>query len=175
MFRHEFFKIIGKLKFWIMALMIGLTKFAAVFTLDGNEFNLIFIEKCITKCIMTLELGNTWLSDITFCIMCFVAYAVSDENMKKLLSLGCVGYLVIQLLFSQFIVANRFVSNTLDEVYVNMAYQKILEYEKETGKTLDSWELKELLENDKIALSRFANAIIDAKEKLNHISKIIGE
>lgn len=78
MFRHEFFKIIGKLKFWIMAFMIGLTKFAAVFTLDGNEFNLIFIEKCKTKCIMTLELGNTWLSDITFCIMCFVAYAVSD-------------------------------------------------------------------------------------------------
>lgn len=61
------------------------------------------------------------------------AYAVSDENMKKLLSLSCVGYLVIQLLFSQFIVSNRFVSNTLDEVYVNMAYQKILEYEKETG------------------------------------------
>ena len=27
-------------------------------------------------------------------------------------------------------------SNTLDEVYVNMAYQKILEYEKETGITV---------------------------------------
>lgn len=57
-----------------------------------------------------------------------------------------------------------------------MELLKLLDlYEKETGKTLDSWELKELLENDKIALSRFANAIIDAKEKLNHISKIIGE
>ena len=48
-------------------------------------------------------------------------------------------------------------------------------YENETGKSLDSWELKELLKNDEKALSLFANAIIDAKENLNHIRKIIGE
>ena len=48
-------------------------------------------------------------------------------------------------------------------------------YENETGKSLDSWELKELLKNDEKALSLFANAIIDAKENLNHIRKISGE
>lgn len=57
-----------------------------------------------------------------------------------------------------------------------MKLLKLLEqYEKETGKNIDSWELKELLKNDEKALNLFANAIIDAKENLNHISRIIGE
>ena len=68
--------------------------------------------------------------------MVLLAHAVSDENIKKVILLFCMGYLIIQLLFTQFIISNRYVSNTLDEVYVNMAYQKILEYEKETGITV---------------------------------------
>lgn len=46
-------------------------------------------------------------------------------------------------------------------------------YENETGKTLDSWELENLLKSDEKALHLFANAIVDARENLNHIRKII--
>lgn len=46
-------------------------------------------------------------------------------------------------------------------------------YEKETGKTLDSWELENLLKNNEKALHLFAYAIVDARENLNHIRKII--
>lgn len=46
-------------------------------------------------------------------------------------------------------------------------------YEKETGKSLDSWELENLLKNDEKALHLFASAIVDAKENLNRIRKII--
>lgn len=65
--------------------------------------------------------------------MVIIAYMVACEDMKRLLTIGCAAYLVVQLLFAQFIVSNRFVSNTLDEVYVNMAYQEVLKYEEETG------------------------------------------
>lgn len=37
------------------------------------------------------------------------------------------------MLFSNFVVTNHFVSNTLDEVHINMFYQEILKYEDETG------------------------------------------
>lgn len=66
-------------------------------------------------------------------LLAVTAYAVGTEKIHKLLSFAGVGYLMIQLLFSDFVVTNHFVSNTLDEVYVNMMYQEILEYEKETG------------------------------------------
>lgn len=62
-----------------------------------------------------------------------VAYISCFDNVKWLLSLGCIGYMLVQLIFCDFIVANRFVSNTLDEVYTNMMYQEVLKYEEETG------------------------------------------
>ncbi len=42
-------------------------------------------------------------------------------------------YLIIHLLFADFIVTSHFVSNTLDHVYINMMYEEILKYEKKTG------------------------------------------
>lgn len=62
-----------------------------------------------------------------------IAYVICNVQTRKILSIGCVCYLVIQLLFSNFVVTNHFVSNTLDKVYVNMFYQEILKYEEETG------------------------------------------
>lgn len=53
--------------------------------------------------------------------------------MYRLLTLGGVLYLTVQLLFVHFIVTNHFVSNTLDKVYANMVYEEILKYEEETG------------------------------------------
>ena len=46
-------------------------------------------------------------------------------------------------------------------------------YEQETGKSLDSWELENLLKTDEKALHLFAYAIVDARENLNRIRKII--
>lgn len=62
-----------------------------------------------------------------------MAYYVSFAKQQELLTCACVMYLVIQLLFGHFIVSNRFVSNTLDEVYTNMMYQEVVKYENETG------------------------------------------
>ncbi len=66
-------------------------------------------------------------------MLVIAAYAVSSLDVQKLLSVLCVGYILVQLLFSNFVVTNHFVSNTLDEVYTNMAYQEIIKYENEMG------------------------------------------
>ena len=66
-------------------------------------------------------------------LMAVIAYVVGIKEVRGLLTLGCVMYLVVHLLFADFVVTNHFVSNTLDEVYVKMMYQEILKYEEETG------------------------------------------
>lgn len=66
-------------------------------------------------------------------MLVITAYSVCNTSLHRLLSLGCAGYLMVQLLFSNFVVTDHFVSNTLDEVYVKMMYQEVLNYEKETG------------------------------------------
>lgn len=69
-------------------------------------------------------------------MMLAAAYCVCENSMQELLSLGGVCYLVIHMLFADFTVANHFVSNTLDEVYGHMVYERILEYEEKTGNTV---------------------------------------
>lgn len=66
-------------------------------------------------------------------LMSVTAYAVGIKEVRGILTLGCIMYLAVHLLFADFVVTNQFVSNTLDEVYVNMMYQEILKYEEETG------------------------------------------
>lgn len=66
-------------------------------------------------------------------MLAVVAYWISTEKIQKLLTCGCLMYVLIQLIFADFTVTNHFVSNTLDEVYTNMVYQEILKYEEETG------------------------------------------
>ena len=66
-------------------------------------------------------------------LLVVVAYVVSEEKVQKLLTWGCLTYLLIHLLFADFTVTNHFVSNTLDETYTNMVYQEILQYEETTG------------------------------------------
>lgn len=78
-------------------------------------------------------------SRMSFCfylvqgMLAVTAYAFCNIRVKDLLTGGCICYLAIQLLFSNFVVTNHFVSNTLDEVHINMFYQEILKYEDETG------------------------------------------
>lgn len=69
-------------------------------------------------------------------LLVVTAYTICNGKLHQLLSLGCAGYLMVQLLFSDYVVTNHFVSNTLDEVYVNMMYQEVLNYEAETGITV---------------------------------------
>lgn len=64
------------------------------------------------------------------------AYAVCTDSVRDLLSWGACLYLVAHLLFSNIIVTNHFVSNTLDEVYARMVYERIVEYEEETGNSV---------------------------------------
>lgn len=47
------------------------------------------------------------------------------------------GYLLIHILFCNIIVSNHMTSNTLDKTYTMMVYEKILEYEEETGKRVE--------------------------------------
>ena len=58
---------------------------------------------------------------------------IDSKKKRKLLTLGCIGYLMVQYLFANFIVTNHFISNTLDKVYVKLAYEYILEYEQENN------------------------------------------
>lgn len=60
------------------------------------------------------------------------AYGMIDTQIsRKLLTLCGIGYLVVHMLFADFVVTNHFVSNSLDKVYVRMAYEYITKYEQE--------------------------------------------
>ncbi|MCH5249391.1 MAG: hypothetical protein J1E98_05645 [Lachnospiraceae bacterium] len=61
------------------------------------------------------------------------SYAVSIKSLHRLLGIAGVFYIFIHLFFSGLIVSDHFVSNSLDEVYVNMLYDEIVRYENETG------------------------------------------
>lgn len=69
-------------------------------------------------------------------LMLAVSYQLSMGGLQNFITFMGISYLIIHLLFADFVVTNRFVSNTLDEVYVNMMYQEILKYERETGITV---------------------------------------
>lgn len=94
-------------------------------------------------------------------MLVIVAYVMSTMETRALLTLGCAGYLMIQLLFSDFVVTDHFISNTLDEVYVNMMYQEILKYEQETG-----------IEITKIAVYKDADAPDNYDEISYHVHQI---
>ena len=64
------------------------------------------------------------------------AYVFCGDSMHRLLTLGGVLYLTMQLLLVHFIISNHFVSNTLDKVYAQMVYERIVEYEEETGNSV---------------------------------------
>lgn len=94
-------------------------------------------------------------------LLAVIAYATGNEGIHKLLSFACAGYLMVQLLFSDFVVTNHFISNTLDEIYVNMMYQEVLEYEQEMGITVT-----------KIVLYKDANAPDSYQEVGYHVHQI---
>ena len=66
------------------------------------------------------------------------AYGFCGDYIHRLLTLSGVLYLTVQLLFVHFIISDHFVSNKLDKIYANMVYEKIVEYEKETGNKVET-------------------------------------
>ncbi len=63
-------------------------------------------------------------------MLLLIAFACTDGRLKTLVCyVGCM-YLIIQIVFCNVIIANRTLSNNLDKLYANIAYEKILEYEK---------------------------------------------
>lgn len=66
-------------------------------------------------------------------MLAVITFFICEKRESDILIIACVSYILVHFIFSQFIVANRFVSNTLDKVYTNMVYQEILEYEERTG------------------------------------------
>lgn len=66
-------------------------------------------------------------------MLLLLAFACASGWVREAACYVCCGYLVIQMIFGNVIVANRYVSNTLDKIYINMVYEKIVEYEEETG------------------------------------------
>lgn len=72
-------------------------------------------------------------------MMMTAAYVMIDSQMSKnLLTLCCIGYLVVHMLFADFVVTNHFVSNSLDKAYVRMAYEYITGYEQKNHTTVQN-------------------------------------
>lgn len=63
-------------------------------------------------------------------------WRMPGKGKEAICYLSC-GYLLIHILFCNIIVSNHMTSNTLDKTYAMMVYEKILEYEEETGKRVE--------------------------------------
>lgn len=126
-----------------LIIVLGIIIYSCIKSKERGKVIFIFL---VCLCCIAMLYGIPFMQEnfsfpprMAFCfyllqgLLAVAAYAVSTKKMQKLLSFACAGYLMVQLLFSDFVVTNHFISNTLDEVYVNMMYQEVLEYEKETG------------------------------------------
>ena len=69
-------------------------------------------------------------------MLLLIAYLFASEMVKKALGVVVCGYLIVQILFCNIIVTNHFISNTFDETYAAMAYEKIVKYEADSGNTV---------------------------------------
>lgn len=69
-------------------------------------------------------------------MLLLIAFLFVSDNLRIKMGYLCGLYLAFQIMFCNIIVANHMISNTLDETYAMMVYEKILEYEKETGNSV---------------------------------------
>jgi hypothetical protein len=67
------------------------------------------------------------------CMFFILALCYSGEHIKKIICSAACGWLVIQMVFCNVIMANHYLSNQLDLTYGHMVYNKVLNYEQETG------------------------------------------
>lgn len=70
-----------------------------------------------------------------------IAYLYINKKVQRGYAYLIIFFLVIQFWFIQLIVIDRYTSNTLDEVYTEMVYTKVQEYENETGNTIENFSI----------------------------------
>lgn len=69
-------------------------------------------------------------------MLLLIAFHSTEGQLKQIVGWVSCGYLLIQMMFCNFEVSNHMISNTLDKTYAMMVYEKILDYEEETGNTV---------------------------------------
>lgn len=69
-------------------------------------------------------------------MLLLIAFIQISDKWKTAMCYMCCLYLVVHIMFGNIIVTNHMVSNTLDKLYASMAYEKIKEYEEQTGITV---------------------------------------
>ena len=74
-----------------------------------------------------------WTFYVVQAMLFLIAFWIMSKKGREVLCYICGAYLLIQILFCNIIVSNHMVSNTLDKTYAMMVYEKIVEYEEETG------------------------------------------
>ncbi|MBR6770908.1 MAG: glucosyltransferase domain-containing protein [Lachnospiraceae bacterium] len=70
-------------------------------------------------------------------MLLLLAFWCSQKRMRVILCYISCGYLLVQILFCNIVVTNHMISNTLDETYAMMVYEKILDYEETTGQRVE--------------------------------------
>lgn len=74
-----------------------------------------------------------WTFYVVQAMLFLIAFWLASKKGREVLCYICGFYLLVQILFCNIIVSNHMVSNTLDKTYAMMVYEKIVEYEEETG------------------------------------------
>ncbi|MCR5595870.1 MAG: glucosyltransferase domain-containing protein [Lachnospiraceae bacterium] len=80
------------------------------------------------------------LTGVTIYYLLFNEKQISDTTLNRFrmgFSVIVIGYLWIQLIFSQFIISGRYVSNTMDNVFCRSVLLEIEKHEEETGSHID--------------------------------------
>ncbi len=105
----------------VFLLMVCMGSFALLYVIPFASFEFFFPPR-LSFCFFLAQ-GLLLVS----------AYLCDFAKTHRLLGLAGVFYLFVHFIFADFIVTDHLVSNALDEVYVNMVYEEILKYEKESG------------------------------------------
>ena len=77
--------------------------------------------------------GMTGLSAFYLIGRCNDLQADRKDTLRTVYSCCIIGYLWVQLIFSQFIVSGKYISNTLDRAYAELVVHKIEQYETQNG------------------------------------------
>lgn len=122
---------------WILIIYSGIK------THKWSEISFLFIvwigSNCLLYVIPMLEKTFFFPPRLSFCffliqgLMLVSAYGICEDLLHTVLSIGGVIFLTVHLLFADFTITSHFVSNMLDKVYVNMMYEEVVKYEKETN------------------------------------------
>lgn len=115
----------------------------------GDFFHLVLILLASEIFLNLLPLMNVvygFPGRMAFCIFLVIGmtYVVmssinnKSDILKMIMSYLLLGIVLANMLFSQFIMEDKYVTNTLDETYASMFVNELYKYEAETGNTITS-------------------------------------